>query len=175
MKISQPGAHIDHMLRQTRMHNMQLSTMADMKASLLLTISSIVFGSSLARLTDSPHEPAFIILAVACVLTVILAIYATMPKAGPMPFFKKKADIGQQGFTLLFFGDYAKLAYQDFEKRMEDTMNDHSLTYQEQVKEIYNTGAYLAKHKYHKLRLAYTAFLIGIVSAAALTAFKYLS
>jgi len=28
MKINQPGAHLDHLLRQTRMHHVELSSMA---------------------------------------------------------------------------------------------------------------------------------------------------
>jgi hypothetical protein len=42
MKIQQPGAHYDHMLRQTRIHHVQLSSMADIKANMLLTMSSLV-------------------------------------------------------------------------------------------------------------------------------------
>ena len=38
MKINQPGAHLDHMMRQTRIHHVQLSSMADIKANMLLTL-----------------------------------------------------------------------------------------------------------------------------------------
>lgn len=31
MNIKQPGGHVDHLLRQTRMNLLQLSSMADMK------------------------------------------------------------------------------------------------------------------------------------------------
>ena len=39
MTIHQPGAHLDHMIRQTRIHHVQLSSMADIKANMLLTVS----------------------------------------------------------------------------------------------------------------------------------------
>src|SRR5690606_5988176 len=42
MKINQPGGHLDQMMRQTRSHHVQLSSMADMKANFLLTMSAVV-------------------------------------------------------------------------------------------------------------------------------------
>ena len=174
MEVTQPGAHIDHMLRQTRMHNMQLSTMADMKANLLLTISSLVLGLSLTHLRNSIENFAFIILCASSLGTISLAIYATMPKAGPMGLLKKKQYRRPKYFTLLFFGDYANLTYEEYEKEMEVTMNSPSLTYEVQVRELYNMGVYLAKHKYQKLRLAYLVFLSGIISAVVVYFFQYL-
>ena len=32
MKIEHPGAHLDHLMRQTRSHHEELSSMADLKA-----------------------------------------------------------------------------------------------------------------------------------------------
>jgi hypothetical protein len=165
MEINQPGAHIDHMLRQTRMHNMQLSAMADVKANILLTISSVILGFSISHLTTYSHGVIFIILATSSMLTIALALYSTMPTWGR----RKSAS-----FTLLFFGDYANLTYEAYEKEMERIMNNPSLTYEVQVKELYNTGCYLSKHKFHKLRLAYITFLCGTVLAGILAALQAL-
>ena len=52
MEIKQPGTHIDHMVRQTRMHHVQLSSMADMKANILLTMASVVFTLSVRYITE---------------------------------------------------------------------------------------------------------------------------
>lgn len=174
MQINTPGAHIDHMLRQTRMHNMQLSMMADMKASMLLTVASLVLGLSLSQLAKDPQSIIFILLVVSSVLTVILAIYATMPNVGANSERKKsRIDQRNNSFTLLFFGDYTNLSYEEYEKEMEIVMSDVSATYQAQVKELYNMGCYLAKSKFRRLRLAYLAFLIGIVSSAIFACVQY--
>ena len=42
MNVLQSGNHIDHLLRQTRMHHVQLSSMADVKANMMLTLASLV-------------------------------------------------------------------------------------------------------------------------------------
>lgn len=39
MNIVKPGAHLDHMLRTTRLHHVQLSNMADVKANMMLTLT----------------------------------------------------------------------------------------------------------------------------------------
>jgi hypothetical protein len=41
MEIRQPAVHLDHMIRQTRAHHVQLSSMADMKANMMLTYLSV--------------------------------------------------------------------------------------------------------------------------------------
>ena len=44
-------------------------------------------------------------------------------------------------------------------------MNDPSLTYQIQLREIYSLGSFLAQKKYRYLRLAYTAFIVGLFAS----------
>jgi hypothetical protein len=148
MEIKQRGSHLDHLVRQTRMHHTQLSSMADMKANMLLTITSVV------------------------IMTIGLATYAVMPK---IPFFVKRetADITKtSGFNILFFADFVRLSYEEFEMAMEEVMNDHSLTYQVQIRELYTLGTFLAKKKYLFLRLAYITFIIGAFASALIGFFS---
>jgi hypothetical protein len=58
------------------------------------------------------------------------------------------------------------LPYQEFELAMEEVMNDPSLTYQVQVRELYTLGTFLAKRKYRFLRLAYITFITGAFASA---------
>ena len=41
-KVEKHGSHADHLMRATQFHLVQLSSMADMKANMLLTMSSVV-------------------------------------------------------------------------------------------------------------------------------------
>ena len=168
MKINQPGAHLDHLLRQTRMHHVQLSSMADFKANILLTMSSVVMTLSVPHVFKPDFRWAFIILIAFCALTAGLAAYAVMPKMplslrrGPRP------DITSPSFNVLFFGDFTRLTYQEFEEAMEHLMNDPSRAYQAQVREIYVLGTFLAAKKYRFLRLAYLAFITGVFTSFAI-------
>lgn len=70
MNIPQPGSHLDHLIRQTRWHHAQLSSMADVKANMMLTISSVVLTLSVRYLTEPLFRPAAIVLIFFCLLTV---------------------------------------------------------------------------------------------------------
>jgi hypothetical protein len=55
-----------------------------------------------------------------------------------------------------------QLDYDDYEKAMEEAMNDPSQTYQIQIREIYNMGKFLSQKKYRFVRLAYASFILGL-------------
>jgi hypothetical protein len=174
MTIHQPGAHLDHMLRQTRIHHVQLSTMADIKANMLLTVASLVATLAAPNLMVPILRWPVLVLMLFCLLTIVLAIYAVMPR------FSAHAGAGHGNerspmFNLLFFGDFVQMQYGDFEVAMEKILNDPSQLYEAQVREIYALGTFLAKKKYRFLRLAYLTFLIGLLASAATFAVTALS
>jgi hypothetical protein len=167
MKIVQPGGHLDQMLRQTRNHHVQLSAMADAKAGTLITVSSVLITLSAPHVLDQALKWPVIILAVGCFSTIVLAIYAVMPKLGRDRKLNAPPDLQSSKFNLLFFGNFTRLDYSQFEKAMEEMMNDPSRTYEMQVREIYTLGQYLAIRKYRTLRWAYIAFILGFFFGAA--------
>ena len=165
MEIKQPGTHIDHMVRQTRMHHVQLSSMADMKANILLTMASVVFTLSVRYITDPQLKWATIVLILFCLLTIILASYSVMPKTRLFSKSGEQSKAKKSNFNLLFFGDFVSMEYDEFEEAMVEVMNDPARTYQVQLQEIYTLGVYMAGQKYRFLRLAYTAFIVGTISS----------
>jgi len=152
--------HADHLMRATQFHHVQLSAMADVKANMLLTMSSVVLTLCLPQLLKNTHLWPLYILMCFCLLTICLATYAVMPKLPPANL--PAPDVRSPGFNVLFFGDFSRLSQQEFESSMEEIMNDKSRTYAAQVREIYLLGTFLAKKKYRYLRLAYLSFIIGL-------------
>ena len=171
MKIRQPATHLDQMLRQTRAHHVQLSAMADMKANLILTAGSLVIPLTIRYLSDPVYRWPALVMILFCVLTVVLAAYAAMPKlnsgsADPAP------DVNAPGFNPLFFGSFSQLSYDQYEQAMETIMNDHDQVYEVQVREIYILGRYLQDKKYRFIRLAYLSFIAGAVCSTLLYIFQ---
>jgi hypothetical protein len=166
MKINAPGGHLDQLLRQTRAHHAHLSSMADVKANMLLTMSSIVVTLAAPQVMKAGSQLPLIVLIIFSLITILLAAYAVMPK---MPFLGGGApqapDVKSPHFNLLFFGDFTRLDYTQFEAEMETLLNDPSQVYEVQVREIYTLGTFLAKTKYHYLRLAYCTFILGILAS----------
>ena len=150
------------MIRQTRAHHVALSSLADVKASVLLTTAALVVPLTL-RLTARPDlRVASFVMIGAALLTVLLAGYGTMPKFGP----RRK---GQEGgrLALLFFGDFVGLEYEEYLQRMQDVMNDASRVYELQLYELYQLGQYVEKAKFRYIRLAYIAFIGGVVVSSS--------
>jgi len=163
MEISTPGGHLDQYIRQSRAHHVQLSYMADMKANMILTISSLMIPLSLRYLTEPQFKWAAATMICFCIVTVMLAAFAAMPKV-PLrtPRRDGKPDLGDPSFNILYFGNFFSMDYMSFVETMEEIMNDHSRTYEAQLREIYITGQYLAQKKFRFVRLAYLSFMIGL-------------
>jgi|SRR5450432_588535 hypothetical protein len=161
--IKQHSPHADHLMRATQFHHVQLSAMADVKANMLLTMSSVVLTLCLPQLLKNDHLWPLYILISFCLLTICLATYAVMPKLPPANL--PAPDIQNPQFNILFFGDFTRLSQQQFESGMEEIMNDPGRTYGAQVREIYLLGTFLAKKKYRFLRLGYLAFITGLFAA----------
>ncbi len=165
MKINVPGNEINYLLQQTRVHHMHLSSMADLKANMLLTMASIVVTLAAPQVMKAGSQLPLIVLIGFSLMTILLAAYAVMPK---LPFTGRHAgvpEVQDPHFNLLFFGDFTGLTYGQFEAEMTRVMNDPSLVYQAQVREIYTLGVFLAKKKYLYLKLAYTTFIIGLFAS----------
>ena len=151
----------DHLLRLVQQHHVALSTMADTKANIIITVSSIVLTLVLGRVTDPSLRTGLIVLGVFTLLALLLAILAVLPKYrgakridGPLP----------EDFNVLFFGHFAALDRDRYLEEMAQKMVPGQ-AYETVVRDVYSLGMYLAHHKYPYLRLSYLFFLAGFVLA----------
>lgn len=165
MHITEPAAHIDGLMRQTRMHHVHLSSMADLKANILITMASLVITASLRYVMDEHLRVAVGVLAGFCILTIVLAAYAVMPRVFLRKKKRRMVDPHSPTFNLLFFGDFVHLDYNEFESALEEVLNDPSRVYAAQAREIYLMGNFLARTKYRYVRMAYATFILGLISA----------
>lgn len=165
MKIHTPGNEINYLLQQTRVHHMQLSSMADLKANMLLTMASIVVTLAAPQVMKAGSQLPLVVLIGFSLATILLAAYAVMPKLSFSGRVASPADVQNPQFNLLFFGDFTGMTYAQFEAEMERVMSDPSLVYQAQVREIYTLGMFLAQKKYRYLRYAYTTFIVGLFAS----------
>ena len=168
MNILEPSAHLDHMQRTTRLHHVQLSSMADLKASMILTLSSVLITLCAPQVMKPEMKWPALVLIGFCLLTIMMATYAVMPR---VPFSIRKGvppDVNSPVFNILFFGDFVRLSYDEFETAMEEVLNRHSRAYQAQVRELYTLGMFLATKKYRFVRIAYLTFIAGLWFSGAL-------
>lgn len=153
----------DVILRTTQQHHVTLSAMADTKASIIITVSSIVLTLSMGKLDQPELRISVLTLTVFTLLALLLAILAVLPKYRPL-----RLDSSQlpPNFNLLFFGHFAELSRERYLAEIARTMKPDGSIYAAMAKDIYSLGYYLAHHKYRYLRGSYLSFITGFVLAS---------
>jgi len=156
---------IQTMLRLTSENHLRLSDMADSKANILISVNaiiiSVILGALIRKLEESPYltVPAIIFLTVS-LTTIVISIIATRPKITGGTFTSQ--DIRDKKVNLLFFGNFFKTSYDEYNAGMREMMGDTNYLYDSLIKDIYTLGTVLGR-KYRLVRLAYNVFMIGII------------
>ena len=132
----------DCLLRTMQQHHVQLSTMADNKANIIITMSSIVLTLVLGRLDDPVLRVASLTLAAFTMLALLLAVLAVLPKYRPL----RVPDDGvfPPQFNLLFFGHFAELPRERFLTEIAGALKSDGLVYETMARDTYALGWYLA-------------------------------
>ena len=178
VKEDKPDRGIDTLFRVTLNNHTRLSEIADSKANILLSVNTIIISIALSTLIpklDSPSNihlitPTFIMILFS-VISIIFAILSTRPKVTSGTFTQK--DIEERKVNLLFFGNFFKMPYKDYEDAVNEMMKDREYLYNSMIKDLYNLGLVLER-KYRLLRITYNIFMVGIIISvlAFVIAFK---
>ncbi|MBN8782715.1 MAG: phosphohydrolase [Sphingobacteriales bacterium SCN 48-20] len=165
VKIERPERGIETMFRISSNNHQRLSDMADNKANIMITTTSIILSVLLSvllrKLEDNPHLiiPTVLLLTV-CVTTLVFSILATRP-ALPEGRFTPQ-DISDKKVNLLFFGNFFRMSYEEYNKGMQQMMNDRDFLYGSLTRDVYSQGVVLGR-KYRLLRKGYNVFMFGII------------
>ena len=158
---------IQTMLRLTSKNHIDLSEMADRKANILISVNSIIISVILSffirKLTTETYLiiPTVIFL-LAAVSTIIISILATRPKISGGTFTMQA--VKEKKINLLFFGNFYKASYEEYDAAMREMMVDTDYLYGSLIKDIYYLGVVLGQ-KYRLIRLAFNVFMIGIIAS----------
>jgi hypothetical protein len=161
MKSKNADRATDNLFRIMMNNHHQLSALADHKASMIITVCSIIIGLVVKYLVDPELQYGAMALAITCLFTILLAVYSTLPKYEGKREGALKAK--NPGFNVIFFGDFTHLEYPDFERELEKVINDRDLVYESLAKDVYFLGRVLHDKKYRFIRYAYLTFMIGLV------------
>jgi predicted metal-dependent HD superfamily phosphohydrolase len=158
---------VDTMFKITITNHIRLSEIADSKANILLSVNAIIISIALSSLIpklESPSNNHLILptftLILFSVLSIIFAILSTKPKVTTGSFTRE--DIAEKKVNLLFFGNFFKMPYEEFEWAMKEMMKDKEYLLSSMTKDLYYLGLVLER-KYKLLRITYNIFMIGIV------------
>jgi hypothetical protein len=148
-----------HLMRTTQTMHLQLSQMADQKASILMGATFVIFTIAIGQAKgDGPPLPLAVLGAFAfasAVLAILVVVPVTGRAARPQPL------------NLLFFGSFSQLDEADYVEQLGVKLATDQGVFELMARDIYQNGQVLRRKKYRLLRYAYRVFLTGLVLSFA--------
>lgn len=161
------GRGVETMFRVTLRNHLSLSSIADTKANILLSVNAIIISLVLANLVSKLDNPSnhylivpTVIFTLFTVTSIILSILATSPKVTRRKITRD--DVVNRRVNLLFFGNFYQMKLGEFEWAMSEILKDRDYLYSSLTKDLYFLGKVLDK-KYRLLRITYMVFMVGII------------
>ena len=109
-KVPEDRTAVDNILRINHGNQMRLGLMADAKANIMITVSSIVFSVTIANLDNALMRWPLLTFACGCFFTLLFAIFAIIPKTGyPKVKGSDEIDRNSPWFNPLFFGHFSHI------------------------------------------------------------------
>ena len=156
---------VETFYRITERRHMELSKNAHDKASLLISVNSIIISIVLSVLFTKLEDNKYLLLptlllVITCTSTIILAILSTRPRL--MDSSSKNKPLDDHEINILFFGDFSKLSLPEYKKEMESTYKNRADLYDSLSTDIYYQGVILV-WKYKYIRISYNIFMYGFI------------
>lgn len=166
-KKKAPGTSrgVETMFRSAYRVQMELTSLADNKANMMISINGIIISIIIAavapKLDSNPWLliPSTVIL-VGTLISIVYAILAARPRINTNPITLE--NLKHSKGNILFFGNFANLEKEHFTEGMLDLMEDKLLLYETMIHNIYDLGLVLKK-KFALLAVAYTSFMLALV------------
>jgi len=143
------------MVRTSMTVHMQLSQMADQKASLLMGATFVVFSIAVGQARAGSYQLSLLILALSAFISASFAVAAVVPK-----LMAKPPEGGKR--NLLFFGVFTHMPEEDYIDEIMAASETDGRVLSTMARDIYQNGMVLQKKKYRLLAYAYRTFQVGL-------------
>ena len=167
---------VETLFRTSYRVHMDLSSLADAKANIMISINGIIISIIIASISPKIDSNTFLliptsVLLLSCLISIVYAVLAARPRVSSNVVTLE--DFRSQHSNILFFGNYVSMPEEDFVEGMTDLMQDQTMLYQSMIKDIYGLGKVLSK-KFILLRKSYMAFMIGLILGILLFIASYI-
>lgn len=147
-----------HLVRTAVLAQLQLSAMADHKASILMGAAFVIFTIAVGHAQGSAAPLPLLILGAAAFFSAVCAVLAVVPATRA----RRDAPL-----NLMFFGSFTGLDEEDYVERLLAALRSDDMIYRTMAHDIYQNGRVLARKKYRMLGYAYRIFLAGLTASFA--------
>jgi len=150
-----PNPTIDAMFRSLQTNHLQLSAIADQKASILVGAATVSMGL-IAPLAEEAGLP-LIMMALTAGLSGGAGVLALLPRLRPTS--------EQVMPNMLFFGTHSRLTSDEFHREMAAIVGSGAGIYGYLTEDLHQMGNVLAR-KFRLINVAYSVLLVGLVITA---------
>lgn len=178
-KKSGTARGIETMFRSAYRVQMELTSLADNKANMMISINGIIMSIILASVAPKLDANPWLLLPTLVLLignlvSMIYAIQAARPRVRHRPLSLQ--DLRNSDGNILFFANFANMREHEFVQGMEEMMAERALVYDTMIRNIYGLGCVLSR-KFALLQVAYTSFMLALIlgTAAFIGVFIWLS
>lgn len=167
---------IETMFRTSYRTHVDMSSLADNKANIMISINGIIVSILLAsiapRLAADPQLlwPTAVLL-IGCLTSLVYAVLAARPRVSRRPL--SLDEVRDNAANILFFGNFVSLREDEFVAAMRELLMDTDRLYGNMIRDIYSLGGVLER-KFRLLRTSYTVFMIGLTAGVSLFLFVFL-
>jgi len=162
-----PGTNrgIETMFRSAYRVQMELTSLADNKANMMISINGIIISIIIAAVAPKLDSNPWLLLPTAVMLvgtmiSIIYAILAARPRVLRSAITLE--DLEHSQGNILFFGNFANLEKEQFTEGMLELMQDKQVLYETMIHNIHDIGMVLNR-KFGLLKLAYTSFMVALI------------
>ncbi len=161
--VSSFSVNAIHALRTAQNNTLQLSQMADQKASILMGASFVVFSIAIGRASAGDLPWSLAVLALFAFLSSLCAALAILPR------LSRSLPPGAPR-NWLFFGHFHDLDEEDWMRDVLGELHADETVFRLMLHDIYQNGQVLQRRKYRYLGYAYRLFVSGLVITLAVFA-----
>lgn len=147
---------VHNMLVGAQNTHVQLSAIADSKASILMGATFVVFSLTIGQANATAESIPLLVLGAFSFAAAVLSVLAIMPS------ISGKTKTGTP--NLLFFGNFSNLDEEDHVDRLIQAMRSEEQVYRMMARDLHQNGVVLRKRKYLYLGYAYRTFLVGMIA-----------
>lgn len=166
------GRGVDTLYRVTLRNHINMSTIADGKANMIISINTLVLSILITAAAAAMSAGSFtiddnlsvfvptLILMITALSAIIFAVFSAIPKVAGVDF--TMSDVKENKVSLLFFGNFLRVSEPEFVNYLNDLKTDQESLYDDLSHDLYNLGRVLEK-KYRLLNISYRVFVGGLV------------
>ena len=156
---------IETLFRSNYRVNMDLTSLADAKANIMISINGLIVSILIASIAPGIEKNPWLYLPtslflIGCLGSLVFAVLAARPRVQSNVVTVESALKNRT--NLLFFGNFHHMTQPEYVFAMKEVVQDPTQIYEMMMKDVYGIGSVLQK-KYELLRKSYTIFIFALV------------